>query len=150
MRSVHVTRTIPAPPEAVFDRLADHANYDHFRPIHASELLREGDPAPNGVGALRRIKVRPLTFEEEITAYERPTRLDYLIVKLNVPFQHDGGSINLSPGGDATHVDWRSNFSVPTPVIGGAQELVWQPILARGFRRVLEDVERMLAERDGA
>jgi uncharacterized protein YndB with AHSA1/START domain len=143
MRSVHVTRTIPAPPEAVFDRLADHANYDHFRPIHASELLREGDPAPNGVGALRRIKVRPLTFEEEITAYERPTRLDYLIVKLNVPFEHHGGSIRLSPEGDGTHVDWRSSFSVPTPVIGRPEELVWEPVLARGFRRVLEDVERM-------
>lgn len=145
MRTVHITRTIPAPAEAVFDRLADHANYERFRPIHRSELLREGDPAPNGVGALRRIKVRPLIFEEEITAYQRPSRLDYLIVKLNVPFEHHGGSIRLAPEGDATVVDWRSSFSVPTPVIGGPEELVWQPVLARGFRRVLEDVERMLA-----
>jgi uncharacterized protein YndB with AHSA1/START domain len=143
MRSIHVTRTIPAPAEAVFDLLADHANYDRFRPIHASELLREGEPAPNGVGALREIKVRPLTFEEEITAYEWPTRLDYLIVKLNVPFEHHGGAIRLSPEGEGTHVDWRSSYTVPTPVVGGIQELVWQPVLARGFRRVLEDVERM-------
>jgi uncharacterized protein YndB with AHSA1/START domain len=147
MRSVHVTRTIPAPPDEVFDRLADHANYDRFRAIHGSELIREGDPAPNGLGALRRIKVRPLVFEEEITTYERPTRLDYLIVKLNVPFKHDGGSITLTPEGHATRVDWRSSFSVPIPVVGGAQELVWQPVLARGFRRVLQDVERMLAAR---
>jgi uncharacterized protein YndB with AHSA1/START domain len=147
MRSVHVTRTIPAPPDEVFDRLADHANYDRFRPIHGSELITEGDPAPNGLGALRRIKVRPLVFEEEITAYERPTRLDYLIVKLNVPFKHEGGSITLTPEGHATRVDWRSSFSVPIPVVGGAQELVWQPVLARGFRRVLKDVERMLTAR---
>jgi uncharacterized protein YndB with AHSA1/START domain len=144
MRSVHVTRTIPAPAEAVFDVLADHANYDRFRSIHGSELIGEGTPAPNGVGALRRIKVRPLVFEEEITAYERPTRLDYLIVKLNVPFHHDGGSITLTPEGDATRVDWRSSFSVPTPVVGGPEELIWQPVLARGFRRTLEDVERIL------
>jgi uncharacterized protein YndB with AHSA1/START domain len=147
MKSVHVTRTIPTPAEEVFDLLADHANYDRFRGINGSRLLREGDPAPNGVGALREIKVRPLTFEEEITAYERPARFDYLIVKLNVPFHHDGGSITLSPDGDGTHVDWRSTFSVPTPLIGGPEELIWQPVLARGFRRVLEDVERMLAER---
>jgi uncharacterized protein YndB with AHSA1/START domain len=144
MRSVHVTRTIPAPPEPIFDVLADHANYDRFRPIHGSELIRQGDPAPNGVGALRRIKVRPLVFDEEITAYERPTRLDYLIVKLNVPFKHDGGSITLTPEDDATRVDWRSSFSVPTPLVGGPQELIWQPVLARGFRRTLEDVERIL------
>ena len=33
----------------------------------------------------------PFGFEEEITAYERPTRLDYLIVDLNVPFHQEGG-----------------------------------------------------------
>jgi Polyketide cyclase / dehydrase and lipid transport len=143
MRSVHVTRAIPAPPEAVFDLLADHANYDRFRAVHGSELVREGDPPPNGVGAVRRIKVRPLVFYEEITAYERPTRLDYLIVRLNVPFDHQGGSIRLSASGGVTDVDWRSSFSVPTPVVGGLQERIWQPVLARGFRRVLEDIERM-------
>src|SRR4051812_50129603 len=58
MRSVHVTRTIPGPPEPIFDRLTDHANYDRFRGINGSELVREGDPAPNGVGALRRGKGR--------------------------------------------------------------------------------------------
>jgi uncharacterized protein YndB with AHSA1/START domain len=143
MRSIHVTRTIPAPVEAVFDRLADHANYDRFRPIHRSELLRDGKPAPNGLGALRRIKVWPLVFEEEITAYDRPNRLDYLIVKLNVPFEHEGGSIRLTSEGDATHVDWRSTYRIPTPLVGGAGELVFLPLLNRGFRRVLEDVERM-------
>jgi ribosome-associated toxin RatA of RatAB toxin-antitoxin module len=147
MREVHVTRTIPGPAEPIFDLLADHANYDSFRPIHGSELIRQGDPAPNGVGALRRVKVRPLVFEEEITAYERPTRLDYLIVKLNVPFQHHGGTIRLTADGEGTNVDWRSSYTVPTPLIGGPEELVWQPVLSRGFRRVLEDIERMLGER---
>jgi uncharacterized protein YndB with AHSA1/START domain len=145
MRTIHVTRNIPAAPEGVFDLLADHANYDRFRAINDSELLRDGDPAPNGIGALRRIKVRPFTFEEEITAYEPPSRLDYLIVKLNVPFQHHGGSITLRPEGEATMVDWRSSFTVPTPLVGGLQELVWQLALNRGFRRVLEDVERILS-----
>jgi uncharacterized protein YndB with AHSA1/START domain len=145
MRSIHVTRTIAAPAEAVFDLLADHANYDRFRPIDGSELLREGDPPPNGLGAMRRIRVRPLTFEEEITAYERPTRLDYLIVKLNVPFEHHGGSIQLTPEGVETHVDWRSTFTVPIPVVGPAIEIPWSTTLRRGFRRVLEDIERMLS-----
>jgi uncharacterized protein YndB with AHSA1/START domain len=144
MRTVHVTRSIPASPEAVFDLLADHANYDRFRPIHGSELVREGDPAPNGVGALRRIKARPLTFDEEITAYERPTRLDYLIVKLGVPFQHHGGTIRLSPEEGGTHADWRSSFTVPVAVVGPAIEIPWLMTLRRGFQRVLEDVERML------
>jgi uncharacterized protein YndB with AHSA1/START domain len=147
MRSVHVTRTIPAPPEQIFDLLSDHAHYDRFRGINGSELVREGDPAPNGVGALRRIKVTPLSFDEEITAYEHPSRLDYLIVKLNVPFEHHGGTIRLTEQGGETLVDWRSSYTVPTPLVGGLQEVIWKPVLTRGFRRVLEDVERMVAER---
>jgi uncharacterized protein YndB with AHSA1/START domain len=146
MRTVHVTRTIPAPAEDVFGLLADHAHYDRFRGINGSELVREGDPAPNGVGALRRIKVTPLSFDEEITIYERPSRLEYLIVKLNVPFEHHGGSIKLTPEGEGTHIDWQSSFAVPTPIVGGLQERIWDPVLTRGFRRVLEDVERMLAD----
>ncbi len=148
MESIHVTRTIPAPPEAVFDRLADHANYERFRGVHGARLVREGEPPPNGLGAVREIKVRPLTFHEEITAFERPARFDYLIVKLNVPFEHHGGSIRLTPDGDGTHVDWRSSYEVPTPLVGRLQEVVWKRMLVRGFTRVLEDVERML--RDGS
>jgi Polyketide cyclase / dehydrase and lipid transport len=148
METIHVTRAIPAPPEAVFDRLADHANYDRFRGIHGSTLLREGQPPPDGLGALREIKVRPLTFHEEITAYDRPNRFDYLIVKLNVPFEHHGGSIRLTAEDGGTHVDWRSSYTVPTPFIGRFQEVVWKRLLVRGFNRVLEDVERMT--RDGA
>jgi Polyketide cyclase / dehydrase and lipid transport len=147
MRTLHVSRTIAAPPEAVFDLLADHARYDRFRGINGSELLKKGNPHPNGLGAMRRIKVRPLAFEEEITHYERPTRLDYLIVKLNIPFEHQGGSIRLSAEDGATRVDWRSAYAVPTPLIGGVEERIFEPLLNRGFRRVLEDVERMVSER---
>ena len=145
MRSIHVTRSIPAPPEAVFDLLTDHANYERFRGVSGSELLREGDPAPNGIGAVRRIKSTPFRFDEEVTGYERPTRLEYLIIDLNVPFEHHGGTIRLSADGDRTQVDWRSSYTVPTPLVGGLQEAIWKPMLTRGFKRVLEDVERMTA-----
>jgi uncharacterized protein YndB with AHSA1/START domain len=143
MRTVHVTRSIPAPAEYVFDLLADHADYDRFRGIRSSELIRAGDPA-NGVGALRKVLIGPLRFEEEITAYERPSRLEYLIVRINAPLEHDGGRIHLAEKGGWTRVDWTSVFAVPTPLLGGIQERVWATALTRGFRRVLEDVERIL------
>jgi uncharacterized protein YndB with AHSA1/START domain len=142
MRTIHVTRSIPGPAEAVFDRLTDHANYDRFRGIRRSELLSEGDPPPNGVGAKRLVLSGPLRFEEEITAYERPSKLDYLIVKINAPYEHDGGRIRLAERGGWTKVDWTSSFRVPGP-LAGIQERVWAHSLARGFRHVLEDVERM-------
>jgi uncharacterized protein YndB with AHSA1/START domain len=150
MKSVQVTRTIPAPADQVFDLLADHAHYDRFRGIRGSELLREGEPAPNGVGAMRRVLIGPLTFDEEVTGYERPSQLEYLIVRLNVPFEHEGGRIRLSEDGSATRVEWRSSFRVPVPILGAAIEVPWFIALRRGFRRVLEDVERMVRMGEGS
>ncbi|MFL5907322.1 MAG: SRPBCC family protein [Solirubrobacterales bacterium] len=147
MRTVRVQRGIEAQPEAVFDLITDHAHYDRFRGIHASELLREGDPPPNGLGATRRVVSRPFRFEEEITAFERPTRMDYLITKINAPLEHQGASIRLLEDRGRTIVEWTSGFRVPTPVVGGLMERAWSLALARGFRRVLEDVERMLTGR---
>lgn len=143
MKTVRVERGIEAQPEQVFDLLADHARYDRFRGIHASELLHEGKPPPNGLGAVRRVVSRPFRFEEEITAFERPTRLDYLIVRINAPLEHQGGSIRLLEDRGRTLVEWTSSFRVPTPLVGGIQERVWALALGRAFRRVLEDVERM-------
>jgi uncharacterized protein YndB with AHSA1/START domain len=142
MKAVHVTRSIPAPAESVFDLLADHANYDRFRGVRGSELLRQGEPAPNGAGAMRLVLSGPIRFEEEITAYERPSKLDYLIVRINAPFEHDGGRIRLAERGGWTKVDWFTSFRVPGP-LAGIQERVWAYRLTRGLRGLLEDVERM-------
>jgi hypothetical protein len=144
MRAIHVSRAIPAPAEDIFDLLTDHAQYDRFRGISGSELLNEGEPPPNGVGAMRRVLVGPIRFDEAIEGFERPTKLDYRIVDINTPLDHRGGHIRLAVDGDVTNVDWRSEFSVPVRVLGPAMELAWAIALRRGFARVLEDVERML------
>jgi uncharacterized protein YndB with AHSA1/START domain len=143
VRTIVVERGIEAQPERVFDLLADHGHYDRFRGIHAAELIREGDPPPNGLGAVRRITSRPIRFDEEITAFERPIRLDYLILRVNAPYQHHGASIRLLEDRGRTIVEWTSRFSVPSR-LPGVQERIWALLLARGFRRVLADIQRML------
>lgn len=144
MRSLTVERTIAAPRERVFEVIADHGRYARFRDIRKAELLKEGDPAPNGAGAVRRVFVGPLRFDERITVYEPPSRMDYLILRVNVPFEHQGGTMRLLEEDGGTRVEWTTTFGVPTPVIGGVQELIWVRVLTRGFRRTLEDVERVL------
>ena len=146
MRSIRVERTLEGPIERIFDVLADHANYDRFGGIRRSALIRPGEVDPNGVGALRRVTVGPFTFEEEITAFEPPTRLDYLIVKLNVPFEHRGGSIRLAAAGEG-RVDavWTSEFAIPTPVIGGAAERAFALVFGRGFGATLEKAAGLAA-----
>ena len=144
MRTTTVERTIPAPPERVFDVLTDHANYDRFRDVSSSKLLKEGEPPPNGVGAFRRLKVGLLRFEEEITAFQRPSRMDYLIVEVNAPMDHQGASIRLREVDGGTHVEWSSTLRVAMPLSGGIQERLWSLAVARGFRRMLEDAEKLV------
>jgi uncharacterized protein YndB with AHSA1/START domain len=147
MRTVHVTRSIPAPAERVFDLLADHAGYARFRGVTSSELLREGDPPPNGVGAFRRVRAWPLRFDEEITLFERPSRFDYRIVDINAPYEHQGASMRFLPVNGGTEVEWTTTFRVPTRWADGVQERVWSLALNRSLRRVLEDAERLLTAR---
>jgi Polyketide cyclase / dehydrase and lipid transport len=130
MTTIRVERTLQAPIERVFEVLTDHANYDRFRGIRGSGLLRKGESDPNGVGALRKVDVPPLHFEEEV----------------NLPFEHEGGSIRLEPRDGTTHALWTSTYRVPTPVVGGLLALPLHFALRRGFNRVLEDTERMASD----
>ena len=149
MRTVRVVRGIEAQPEAVFDLISDHARYDRFRGVRSSELVREGEPPPNGVKAIRRVQIGPISFDEEVTAFDRPTRMDYLILRINAPFQHRGASMRLLEDRGRTIVEWTSSFTVPA-LLGAVQEGVWALALGRGFRMMLEDVERILADKAGA
>ncbi|HEX6116463.1 MAG TPA: SRPBCC family protein, partial [Solirubrobacterales bacterium] len=114
MKTVRVERSIAAPAGEVFELLTDHAGYASFRGVRSAELVREGTPDPNGAGAMRRVAVGPIRFDEEITAFDRPRRMDYVIREMNVPFDHEGGTIAVE--GDERHarVVWTSTFRVPT------------------------------------
>ena len=138
-RSIRVQRRLNAPPEAVFDILADHARYDRFDGVRRAELVKPGERDPNGQGAVRWIWLGPLRFEEEITAFERPTQLDYRIREVRgLPFRHEGGSIRLAPVDGATDAVWTSSFEIPIPVVGALFDRIFALRLERGFGGVLE------------
>ena len=138
-RSIRVERRLDAPPEAVFEIVADHARYDRFDGIRRSELVELGDPDPNGLGAVRWLWLGPLRFEEEVTAFDPPRRFDYLIRHVKtLPIRHEGGSIRLEPDGTGTNAVWTSSFEIPIPVVGGAMDRIFKRQLERGFARVLE------------
>jgi hypothetical protein len=139
--AIRVDKTLAAPIDGVFELLSDHGNYDRFLGVTAARLTREGQTEPNGVGAVRSIALGPIHFEEEITAFERPRRMDYLIRRVNLPIDHDGGRITLEPDGAGTRVLWISTFGVPLPWIGGPLGLALAGTLRLGFVSLLEQIE---------
>lgn len=138
-RSIRVQRRLDAPPETVFEVLADHARYDRFDGVGRAKLVRPGEHDRNGLGAVRWVWLGPLRFEEEITAFEPPTRLDYLIREVKtLPFRHEGGSICLARVDGGTDAVWTSSFEIPIPVLGAFLDRIFAMRLERGFAGVLE------------
>jgi uncharacterized protein YndB with AHSA1/START domain len=142
MVEVHVERTIAAPPEQVFDWLADPAN------LAAAPLVLKGRwtkrASGPAVGSVREVIGAGTWFREEITAYDRPRSYSYLIVRSLPPFNHEGGTLTCTPSGDGTHVDWVSSYTHPAYAGGKMMERVSPRILRVSFRTVLDGCAKAL------
>ena len=122
--------------------LADHERYTRFRGISRARLAQEGSPERNGLGAVRALAAGPIWFDEEITTYEPPLRLGYLIRATNLPLEHQGGLITLAPAGDRTTAQWVSEFT-STGFLPGVSGAVIASALRRGFEGMLDEAARL-------
>ena len=142
MRRIDLTRTLEAPAAGIFAVLADHERYTRFRGISRARLAQEGSPERNGLGAVRALAAGPIWFDEEITAYEPPLRLGYLIRATNLPLEHHGGVITLEPAGERTIAHWVSEFT-STGFLPGLSGAVIGSALRRGFEGMLDEAARV-------
>ena len=134
MIKLQVERTIAAPPERVFDWLADPANLA-AAPLALKAGYAKGSSA--GVGALREVLGVGTWFREEITAYDAPRSYSYRIVRSFPPFDHEGGTLTFTPEGEGTHVDWVSSYSHPARAGGKVTEAVSSRLLRSSFLAIL-------------
>ncbi|WP_367111577.1 SRPBCC family protein [uncultured Psychrobacter sp.] len=120
MFKIKVERIVKKPIDEVFEALSDHANYALFKAVGSAKLLNQGDNERNGVGALRTVQTGAFKVWERITAFERPTHMQYHIEKSRpMKIAHDKGSIDLKDLGDGTtQVTWVSEGRVMVPLIG--------------------------------
>jgi len=128
-----LTRTTTAPIETVFDALTDHrAIADYVWACRRSTLEREGIPAPNGVGAVRRIEAVGPAIVEEVIEYQRPKGFAYKLVA-GAPVRDHVGTIELREAGTGTEVSWHLRS---TPKIPGLDWLL-SPLLKRVIGELL-------------
>jgi uncharacterized protein YndB with AHSA1/START domain len=142
MVTLHVERTIAAPPEQVFAWLADPANL-----IVAPMVLRTGwakDSAAPGLGAIRDVVATGMWFREEITAYDPPRSYSYRIVRAVPAFKDHTGTLNFTPAGGGTHVDWTISYTHPIRGGGKAMEAVSARLLPWNFTAILAGCAKAL------
>lgn len=137
-----ITRTTSAQIENVFDTLTDHRSYAKMTLLRKSTLDREGTPAPNGVGAVRRLSLIGPDQTEEVTEYVRPTRFVYRLLS-GLPVKDHVGTVELAEAaGGGTDIVYRVRS---TPTLPFA-ELVLGPVLKKSIGDLLNSVIKV-AER---
>jgi hypothetical protein len=100
--------------------------------VRRSTLDREGTPAPNGVGAVRRLEALGPAIVEEIIEYQRPTGYAYKMVS-GAPVRDHVGTVALREVGTGTEVSWHLRS---TPKIPGLDWLL-SPVLKRVIGELL-------------
>lgn len=117
MASFTLLREVAAPPEVVFDVLTDHRRYAEITRLRKTELEREGDPAPNGVGAIRVLRAVGPPIREEVVLYERPSRFSYKVLS-GLPLRDHLGTVSLEPSDGGTKVTYALK-AIPTVPFAG-------------------------------
>ncbi len=147
MANFTLSATIAAPPDLVFEVLTDHRAYAQLTPLRSSTLEREGEPAPNGVGAIRVLKLAGPPLREEVTEYEPPRRFAYKLLT-GAPVRDHRGMVDLAPSGQGTQLTWEvvSVPSIPAPdaAWGAGVKQVIKPLL-KGISREAERRARATA-----
>jgi len=137
MQEIELAVYIEAPPERVFDALADYEHFFRGGQIKECRVTPAPTPPPNGVGAVREIQNGGVHFVEEITTFSRPHQLGYLVTKCSVPLRHEGGMATLLPRGGGTEIRWTSKFAVPLPLVGPALTRLFGMALVAELNRFL-------------
>jgi uncharacterized protein YndB with AHSA1/START domain len=129
MRSFELESEIAAPAERVFAVISDHVGWRDWAGVQEVVLRQRGDPAPNGLGAIRVIRRGGLAIEEEVVSFEPPKRITYR-VQAGIPVRDCEVEIRLTPAGAATRVSWSVRFRPLVPGTGGLLERLIRARLA--------------------
>ena len=98
-----------APPEAMWELVANANRYSEWGPWSASGYENLGAQAPDGAGVIRWMQHGRTTTVEKVLESERPRRLVYTVVK-GIPVRNYRAEVTLSPAGEGTHIRWAASW----------------------------------------
>jgi Polyketide cyclase / dehydrase and lipid transport len=136
-RQIEVTAQTQASPPAVFALLTDGSTWPRWSPIEAFELEREGDPPPEGPGAIRVFR-RGRTIGRDEIADVAPDRHFSYVSLSGLPVRAYRADIELDLAAGGTDIRWQASFVPKMPGTG------W--LLERGLRRFLDQCARGLVD----
>ena len=134
---IHIERQMSAPIDRVFDAITDHAGMTDWIDGATVTVDEPGDPPPNGLGALRRIRWRGISVWERVVAWEPPTTMHYRVERGSPVRDHLGRFTLRALSPTETFVDYRIEYRVPWFFGGRATGTALTFLLGRDLRRGL-------------
>jgi hypothetical protein len=138
--SFEVTATSTAPLEALWPLVGEAARWKEWSFLTQSGLEREGDPAPDGVGAIRRFTNLGVGSREEVVVWEPPHHLGYVILS-GFPVRNYRGDVVLAVEDGATRLTWSSSFDTKIPGTGRLMHEVLRLVVRRFVAGVVRAAE---------
>ncbi|UJA20913.1 SRPBCC family protein [Thermoleophilia bacterium SCSIO 60948] len=135
-REIRVEARSTAPRGALYGLLVDSSSWPAWSPIESVELEREGDPPPDGVGAIRRNTRGRVVGRDEITELVDGERFAYRSLS-GLPVRDYRAAVELSDVEGGTLIVWSAGFEPKLPGSG--------PLLVRGLRGFLGECAEGLA-----
>ncbi len=144
MASFTFMRQVAAPPETVFAVLTEHHLYAEITPMRKSILEREGEPPPNGVGAIRVLTSAGPPLREEVIGYEPPSRFSYKLLS-GAPLRDHVGTVELTPQDGGTKVVYAVRTTPTLPLVGAAVVGVVRQAIKALLNGIVKESERRAA-----
>lgn len=130
--------------EVVWQVLADVRSWREWGSWDTTELEREGDPPPGGVGAIRRLRRKPLTVREQVELWEPPQRFGYTLLS-GLPLRDYHSVVTLTEAGgqrECTNIHWESRFDARVRPLDGPMRALVGATLRDVAGRIAREAER--------
>ena len=116
-RSYRVDARSKAPVEQVWPLLGEAARWRDWSFLTRSELVREGSPDRDGVGAVRRFSRYGFGSREEVVVWDPPHHLGYRILS-GFPVRDYRADVTLEETGTGTRIEWVGSYEPKWPGTG--------------------------------
>ncbi|HEX3461589.1 MAG TPA: SRPBCC family protein [Acidimicrobiales bacterium] len=122
-----------APIDKVWPLVGEAHRWKDWSFLTRSHLERDGEPAPDGVGAVRRFTSLGVGSREEVLEWLPPHHLSYTLIS-GFPVRDYRADVDLAPNEGGTNLTWSVKFN---PRIAGTGAVMWVilRILIFGFAR---------------
>ena len=149
MPSFTIEKTTSAPPQACFDVITDHRAYPDFSSVRKVELEREGEPPPNGLGAVRVMTAVGPKIREEVVAYEPPSKFAYTVLS-GLPVRDHVGTVTIAPEGEGSRVTYAMETTPTIRLISPVIVAIIKQAVSSLLKGAIKEAERRAAGQPAA